>query len=230
MALAIGTGLAAIVAGIIAEILLCFIIALIIVLIVWILYKIIEAIIDYVRSPTLERTWDGSETIPYNPPAPVPFNKEKIDPKVLDQVVTLLAEIALTKELTEGDHNVYDVHVIDASEPFDNYAPDRRDSNGIRLTSVYLLPLEIYKYGTTKEESVKSRFGMAYNPRYYSTTRRSNIRDRYIYECLKDGRLAPTQWYLYHYAKDIAESLEALLIIGYRTIHGVLPAGNMIVR
>lgn len=226
MALAIGAGIL----SFIAEIIICILIACVIVLVAWIIYKAIEAIIDYVRTPSLEKTWDGAESIPYNPPAPIPFNKEKIDPRVLDQVLALLATIALTKELTEGDHNVYDVHVINNSEPFNNYAPDRRDNNGIRLDYVRLSLLEIYKYGITKENSVKSRFGAAYNPRYFDENRRSNRRDRYIYECLKNETLAPTEWYLYHYAKGIAETMEGLLIVGYRTLNGVLPAGNMIVR
>jgi len=223
-------------AAILFWILVAIIIIAIIALIIWVVQKLVE----YITTPTIDKVWDevAPESIPISPSVlisppvpgidiPLPPNGlDRIDPKVLDQVLELLAVIALTHELMEGEWNVYDVHVTLNDKPFNNYAPDRFDNNGIVATTVMLPVADIYKYGMTKHDSVRDRFGAAHNPKY-DQTKRSNQRDRYIYGCLKEGRLFPTEWYLYHYSFGVAYALENMLIVGYTTSNRMHPAGNM---
>ncbi|WP_303813211.1 hypothetical protein [Apibacter mensalis] len=177
--------------------------------------------IPFTSSPPIDSAWD--DAIPAPPPAfPWPDNgKERIDPKVLSKVEDLLKTIALIEVLTRGPWNVYDLHVTNNYEPFNNYTNDRIDKNGIPKYEVYLPLGDIYKYGRTKKASVRARYEE-------SLKHSTNKKDQYILRLIESGKLAPTEWYLYRYNLAVAKALEVALIQGYKAIHGFRPAANPI--
>lgn len=209
-AIALGFGLAALVAAIV-EVLIIAIIAIVIIAAILLVAYIIYQLVEYFRSypnETADDVWD--DTAPAPPvvgPVPVPETK----PIEIPIPIPLSVPIDKTKTADPGPYNVYDVHVNIAGDygDYERGVPDPTD--------VYLMAGEIYKYGITMYGSVRKR---------YEAFQWTSPKEAMILSNLRNGKFGPYEWYVYRRSKEFALAVESGLIATYVGIRGKFPPGN----